>query len=396
MEKITIDQSIKFLEFGFSHYSKLSPSKSRFIINKIYYSQQNTLVVEYITTKKEPMDIKIELGEIISFIGSFYLSKTTEGPEYEIPMFFAAMALNENKKKLIYAVSSHDAARNIMKGNSIEWLKNTIFEDQTNDFMITQAKLKISKLENALRKIIYNKLKNENSKNWYQYLDTKIYEDAFKAYKKATSNDDKTNSEILNYTYLPQLKIIIESNWRFFESIFNNKNRFIQTMNDLNKIRRDESHNREITENTLRNLNNVYEYLMSCIALDNPEIVPNYIIENWRNSLYKIVDKLRSSIPIIDEKDRNNLNKTLSAMKIFNNAISSAVQDLNELICPLDKRNLHNNLLNILVDLDIILKNMIKYGEKLKLNELENEFVKYSLKMNELNKFQETYLLSEL
>ena len=39
---------------------------------------------------------------------------------------------------------------------------------------------------------------------------------------------------------------------------------------------------------------------------------------------------------------------------------------------------------------------MIQYAEELKPNELENEFTKYSSRMNELNKFQEEYLLSEL
>ena len=394
MEKITIDQSIKFLEFGFSNYSKLSRSKSEFLINKIYLSQQNALVVEYITNRVESMDIKIELGEIISFIGSFYLTETSEGPVYEIPLFFSAMALNKNKQKLIYAVSSHDAARNIMKGNSIEWLKNTIFEEQTNDFLLTQAKLKISKIENALRKIIYGKLEKQN--NWYQNIDEKIYKDAFKAYKKATSNNDKANSEILNYTYLPQLKAIIEDKWSLFESIFENKNKFNQAMNNLNKIRRDESHNREITENTLKKLNEIYDFLMSCIAKDNPEIIPQYIIENWRKSLHKIVDKLQSSIPNIDEKDRYNIHKTMSAMKKYNNAISIAVQDLEELICPLDKKKLHAKLLNIMKDLDLILRNMIKYGENNNINKLESEFVKYTIKLKELNKFQETYLLSEL
>lgn len=394
--EITIDQSIKFLEFGFSNYSKLSNSKSKFKINRIYYSQQNTLVVEYITTKKEPVDVKVELGEIISFIGSFYLSETIEGPEYEIPMFFAAMALNENKHKLIYAVSSHDAARNIMKGNSIEWLKNTIFEDQTSDFLITQAKLKVSKIENALREIIYNILENEKSEDWYLSIDSKIFKDAYRAYKKATNNDDKSNSTILNYTYLPQLKTIIENNWNLFEIIFDDKNKFIQAMNDLNKIRRDESHNREITETILNNLREVYELIMSCIAKINPEIIPHYIIENWRNSLFNIVDKLKSAIPLIDEKDRYNINKNLTAIKTFKNAISSAVEDLEELIYPLDKKKLHCKLLLIFKDLNNILKNMIQYGEKLKPNELENEFTKYSRKMNELNKFQEEYLLSEL
>ncbi len=198
MEKFTIDQSIEFLEFGFSNCLILSDSKPKFKINRIYYSQQSTLIVEYITNKKESMDVKIELGEIISFIGSFYLSETIEGPEFETPMFFAVMALNENKHKLIYAISSHDATRNIMKGNSIEWLKNTIFEDQTNDFLLTQAKLKISKIENSLRKIIYDILQNKQSKDWHQSIDSKIFKDAYKAYKKETNNDDKSNSTILN------------------------------------------------------------------------------------------------------------------------------------------------------------------------------------------------------
>jgi hypothetical protein len=394
--KITIDQSIKFLEFGFSNYSKLSGSKSKFIINKIYYSQQNTLVVEHITMKKDPMDIKIELGEIISFIGSFYLSETTEGLEYETPLFFAAMALNEKKDKLIYAVSSHDSARNIMKGNSIEWLKNTIFEDQTSDFLLTQAKLKISKIENALREIIYHILENEKSENWFLSIDLKIYKDAYSAFKKTTNNDNKSNSKILNYTYLPQLKTIIENNWNLFEIIFDDKNKFIHFMNDLNKIRRDESHNRKITEITLKKLSDIYEFIMSCIAKMNPEIIPHYIIENWHNSLFKIVEKLNTSLPNIDEKDRNNINKTLAAMKKYNNAVSSAVKALKELICPPNKKKLHYNLLNILNDLDIILNNMIKHGENLNICGLENEFANYTFKMNELNKFQEEYLLSEL
>jgi len=99
---------------------------------------------------------------------------------------------------------------------------------------------------------------------------------------------------------------------------------------------------------------------MSCIAKDNPEIIPQYIIENWRKSLHKIVDKLQSSIPNIDEKDRYNIHKTMSAMKKYNNAISIAVQDLEELICPLDKKKLHAKLLNIMKALDLILRNMSK------------------------------------
>ena len=167
-------------------------------------------------------------------------------------------------------------------------------------------------------------------------------------------------------------------------------------MNDLNEIRRDESHNREITENALKKLNGIYDFLMSCIAKENPDIIPQYIIENWRNSLYKIVNKLQSAIPNIEEKDRNNLNKTMSAMKIYNNAIMIAVQNLDELICPLDKKKLHTQLSDILTEINLILTRMIEYGEKNNIKKLENEFTKYILKMEELNNFQEIYLLSEL
>ena len=396
MEKITIDQSIKFLEFGFSNYPKISGSKQKFTINKIYYSQQNTLVVEFISNKKNPMDIKIELGEIISFIGSFYLSNTTNDIEYEIPLFFAAMALNEKREKLIYAVSSHDSVRNLMKGNSIEWLKNTIFEDQTGDFLLTQAKLKISRIEKALREIIYHILENEKSESWFLSIDFKIYKDAFSTFKKATNNDDKSNPEILNYTYLPQLKTIIENNWNLFEIIFNDKSKFIHFMNDLNKIRRDESHNREISESTLNKLNDIYEFIMFCIAKVTPEITPNYITENWHNSLFKIVENLNKSIPNLDEKYRYNLDKTLAAMKKYNNAVNFAVKGLNELICPFNKKTLHDSLLDILSNLNTILTNMIGYGENLNVNELKKAYVVYNNKMNELNEFQKNYLLSEL
>jgi len=342
------------------------------------------------------MDIKLELGEIISFIGSFYLSTTTEDIEYEMPLFFAAMALNEKREKLIYAVSSHDSARNLMKGNSIEWLKNTIFEDLTGDFLLTQAKLKISKIEKALREIIYHILENEKSECWFLSIDLKIYKDAFNAFKKATNNDNKSNPEILNYTYLLQLKTIIENNWNLFEIIFNDKSKFIHSMNDLNKIRRDESHNREISESTLNKLNNIYEFIMFCIAKRNPEITPNYITENWHNSLSKIVENLNKSIPTLDEKDRYNLDKTLSTMKKYNNAVNFAVKGLKELIYPLNKKNLHDNLLDILIDLNVILTNMIEYGEKLNVEELKKAFVMHNHKMNELKKFQKKYLLSEL
>jgi len=395
MKKFSVIESIKFLEYGFRNYSKLSNSKRNFNINRIYFSQQNALVVEYITNKIDPMDIKIELGEIISFIGSFYLSNE-DNPLYEIPNLFAATALDNNKSKLIHVVSSHSAATSIMRGNPIEWLKNSMFEDQSKENLMAQAKRTISRIEISLRETIYKILSDNYKGQWYEQIDKKIFDDAYRIYRKNTKNYDKNDSEILSYTYLPQLKAIIEDNWDSFNTIFIDKESFDNNMNQLNKIRRDESHNRPITQEQLKILNGIYQKIMSAIAKIIPEVVPQYIVDNWHNNLIKITEKLSNAIPKLEEKDRTNFEKTSNALIEYYNAIKIAVIEIKEILIPISKIDLHRKLEQILSELENILSNMIKYGAEIQIAKLENEFKKYSNKLNELNDFQKEYLYSEV
>lgn len=395
MKKIPIIESIKFLEYGFKNYSKLSDSKHSYNVNRIFFSQQNALVVEYITNKTDPMDIKIELGEIISFIGSFYLSNKDD-TQYELPNLFAATALDNNKNKLIYVISSHSAATSIMRGNPIEWLKNSIFEDQSKENLMIQAKRTISRIEISLRKTIYKILSDNNKKQWCDQIDENIFNHAYKNYKKNNTSCDKNDSKILSYTYLPELKSIIEDNWEYFKTIFIGKKSFDNNMNQLNKIRRDESHNRPITQEKLKILNGIYQEMMTAIAKIIPEVVPQYIVDNWHINLIKITEKLSKAIPKLEEEDRTNFRKTLNALKEFYYAVKIAVIEIKEILIPNSKIELHRKLEKILSEMEGILSNMIKYGAEIQVPQLENEFIKYSKKLNELNDFQKEYLYSEI
>ena len=59
-------------------------------------------------------------------------------------------------------------------------------------------------------------------------------------------------------TYLLNLKSIITANWSDFLSIFSDRTLFESWINDLNAIRREEAHNRPITQAHVVSLQQIY------------------------------------------------------------------------------------------------------------------------------------------
>jgi hypothetical protein len=393
VDKIPVSQSLDFLKFGFDNYGKLSNSDKSFNIKNIYYSQQTTAVIEFKTKKKTPMDIKIDLGEIISFIGSFYLSDDENSSNYEVPLLFAAIAFNSNDDKLIYALSTHAAAKCIMNGDPIGWIKSTIFEDQTFEALLTQAKVKISRIEQALRKVIYNQFQTHNK--WNKLLSTTVLKDAIKIMRKKHGVESLLDEELLDYTYIPNLKDIITKNWDIFEDIYSDKDSFERDMQSLNRVRREESHNRKLTEKKLTELAEIYNTLMESISIVFPDLIPDYLLEHWRISLHKIIQKYSDSIPNLEEKYRSNIKVTLTAMVMQHNALKEAILDLKNFEAPPSRIALHSTLKNIFISMETEMDCMITCGKDGKLEKMTQSFKRLNSLYEDLNSFQTDYLLSE-
>lgn len=394
-ERIPVSQSLEFLKEGFSNYAALTSTDKSFNMVRLYFSQQTALVFEYISDRKSSLDLKVEVGEIISFMGGFYLGKTETDVEMDVPLTFAVSVLDDDGTQLMYAVSSHDATRHIMKGNSIEWIKNTHFEDTTGDHLLTRAKQKISMIESSLRKVIYAVLHQEKE-DWITLLPPKMYKDALKSCRRAIGETEQTNPVILDYTYLPELKIAIENNWELFEELFNDQTEFLDNMTRLNLIRREESHNRKISKENVVELEEIYEFLLANVAIRFPEIVPQYLKEHWHTSLAKIVKRLSQGIPDVAESDRYNSDVTFAAMRTYLNNVTSACSEVDELIYPLDKKELHSKLLRLLQELRDVLVSLLDCGSRIDVKGMERAFETYKVKLSAVANFGKEYLFSEL
>ncbi len=130
------------------------------------------------------MEIKIEIGFIMPIIASFW----KENPH--VPQNirnFAVRAFTGQNEELMYAISSRETAELMCEGKSIEWLQNTIFQDNSGDHRLAIAKRQISEIENALREIVCDVLGKFHGPLWWDNcVDNKTREDARSTYRNQT------------------------------------------------------------------------------------------------------------------------------------------------------------------------------------------------------------------
>lgn len=391
-----IEDTLDFLKLGLVSYHPNQNSLQSYKINSVDYINHNTIVITYTTRKLDRLDIRTEMAELISFTASFYLVPDDK-IKLEKPKNISIKAQNVNMDQLMYVISSMETAEYITKGRPIEWIKNSIFEDTTDEFLLQNAKRLISKIENALRELIYYDLYNISQGDWILKIETNIYKSALKQYEKNTdiAGQDVKNKDILSYTYLPNLKKIIEDNWICFSKYFTSLVEFTTNMTELNQIRRDESHNRKISKKQSESLQKLYDFFLMNISKTLPNLVPDYIIENWHNQLKLIVDNLIESIPNLNDSDRRNFPIVIIAFIKYQKSVELACSKISKVLVPANKQHLHSQLSSLLNSINSVLKSMLEMLKSGLLDDFQNKFTEHKNLLIKLSKFGETYLFNE-
>ena len=201
---------------------------------------------------------------------------------------------------------------------------------------------------------------------------------------------------LIKYTYLLGLKKIILSYWHDFNYIFNDKMKFEDNIDRLNLIRREESHNRIITPTQLTELENIYKYLATLIESQYPNIIPKFLVENWRTEMTDIVQDISDNMEDADEKDRYNVQKMSSILNQHKELYIEAIQKLDNLITPSGKEELTEKLEEILRRSADALFQMIEGMKVMSKSSVDVAYENYSRCMSDIKKFERDYLLSEL
>lgn len=342
-----------FVKFGLQKLDILSNDLRKVNVKEIRILSNNTIECQIYPYNSNSIDIKLEIGTIMGFLYGFF----KDGSFLNIidTKYFAVRAFDIDHKEILYAISSFETAGMISKGNSIDWLKSTIFQENTADYRLGVAKRQISEIENSLRLVIVDVLsKKYNDEWWDKSVGNNLSSAVKKMYEEQFNEIMNDGTILIKYSFLHNLKKIICTNWKDFKHLFDSKISFENNLDELNNIRREESHNREITDKHLEQLRLIYNSLLKNIACFYPKILPEYLADNWRLNIKQIMSNKYQPLfdgDITEEKDlQKKLLKSTASILHLINYLKSTEEQLNTLIVPIQKINIHERLVKTFVD----------------------------------------------
>jgi hypothetical protein len=392
---MTIEEICEFAKFGLEQQavdSKFSENKIK--VKSVHLHNISTLVCQFYPYAISSIDIRQEAVYIIAFLFSFF-NENPYAPEGLA--YFAVQGYDSNDNELMYVVSSVSSARSAAKGNTLEWLQNSKFQDNSEDFRLISAKRKISEIENALRKLIVKVLNFNHGSNWWSnVVNRDIRSDAEKAFKNQNGVNSSIGEKLISYTYLSQLKKICSDQWINFSLVFPSKSDFGNWMSTLNIIRRDEGHNRPITNANLEKLTKIHESIMGHIATLHPELVNDYRIENWRNQLIEISKDYSDNFSFPEKVSGNDLLEEIVRIESNINKTKNTITKLKSITPPFGKEDLHEKLIKTYDDLNQSFIQIVTTVKSGKYQNLEAAILSNATARNKMSEFLQEYLFSEL
>lgn len=386
-----------FLKTGLEHLDTFQDKVKNVNVKQITVMNEDTLLCEFYPLGLHSIEVKQELAVIMSFLSAFFKDDPYEGIHFR---YFAARAFDQQDDELIYAVSSRASAATISNGNSIEWLRTTLFQENTHDYRLSRAKTIISDIENALRTVIKKILFKKFGSDWWNLGIDKVFGDPVKKTYKNQFGDSVEDGEVLiNYTFTLELKKIISADWGRFKHLFDKKTAFEDAMVELNVIRREEAHNRPISRQHLDDLDRLYEELLFGIEIHYPDMVLTYLAENWKTKIAAIFTVQPTRVYTMEEFSvLDDEGKRLLIIKDCKQQIEyleNQLTKLNSLIVPVSKSVKHTEMTDLLVGYRILQEQKLNCAINRSWEEVSTILASIDLQGQKMNVFSKQLLLEE-
>ncbi|MGE0566618.1 MAG: hypothetical protein AB7O73_01605 [Bacteroidia bacterium] len=344
---------IGIIRFGLENLDTFSKGSKKVSVKDVYVINEDGLCCEFYPYSTNSLDIKMEISIVMSFFNGFF--RTGEFWNTNFAQY-AVKAFDKSNVELIYAISSKSTAELLGTGkNSIDWLKLTYFQENTEDYRLAQSKRIIAEIENCLRELVKNKLKEQFGPNWWDLsLDNNLGRDVKSTYLNQFGVGCNDGDVLISYTFTLQLKRIISTHFKLFKSYFDSLADFDSQMDNLNKIRREEAHNRSISESNLHELHSLHEKLTAKALAELIEFQSGYLTENWRFKIKKIMTErqykpIHNGHDVLNEKDL--LIKLQKSKQNIENLISyldETLIKLKSISTPVHKKAAQRELVNVL------------------------------------------------
>lgn len=394
----TIKTILVWLKNGLENYDILVESRKKVLVKDLTILNENTIECKFYSYSENSIDVKGEIATIIGFMHGFLKEDSFENLKIN---YYAARAYDKNGIEILNALSYKDTAKLIGQGNSIDWLKSTLFTENTNDYRLGIAKRIISEIEISLRHVIESILFEKYGSDWWNIaLNNKIGESIKTTYYEQFGEKIFNGKILINYTYILQLKKITLTHWIEFKHLFRSRENFETIVDRLNIVRREEAHNRNVTENNLKELEEIYNILLEKISTKYENLIPTYLIDNWRLRIKSIMSNKLQQIfkpdEISEEQDLSEkLNRiTLSTINLVNH-LEDTIEKLESVIVPVQKKIIHQELIQQYIILNSLQNTKLEQIRNKNFEGTESTIKAIEKHENDMKIFSGKFLLSE-
>ncbi|UGU15440.1 hypothetical protein LS482_17370 [Sinomicrobium kalidii] len=397
-KEFSVDEIISSLEIGLKNINSVNSKVSSISIKQIKILNGKVLECQFYAESENSIDIKIEISSVMGVLHGFFKDDSFKNIRLD---YYAVRAYDKSDVEIMYAISTKESAALIGNGKAIDWMKSTIFQENTKDYRLTMAKRQISEIENALRKVIVDRLSSKHGPNWFRLsLGSKLFENIKGTYENQFGEEIEDGNVLIEYTFVLQLKKIICTNWKDFSDLFANKIEFENIIVELNEIRREEAHNRDVSTVHLDRLKKIYEFMLLGITDKYPGIIPTYLIDNWKIQLKEIMLP-KPDLPYSDSEVLNETNQQLKLIKLVTNlqSLINHIKDKEEkvksVVVPIQKKETHDQLLAILLNYRRLHEELLESGKTGVLSVVESKQKGIDKYRKRLYEFSEKYVFEE-
>lgn len=399
VKEFSVQEVLSFLTTGLMHINAINKEVNNIDVKNINLLNNKTLECQFYAISENSIDIKLEISAVMGALYGFF--KDGDFISLEIN-YYAVRAFNKKDIELMYVISSKDSAALIGKGNSVDWMKSSIFQENTKDYRLSVAKKQISEIENALREVIVDRLSKKYGKDWLMLsVGKKLRESVINTYFNQFGTEIKDGEILIKYTFVLQLKKIICTNWKDFSDLFSNKIRFEEVITEFNLIRREEAHNRNISTKDLEKLKEIYEFILIGITEKYPDILPQFLIDNWKIQIKEIMLSDRLEMIYSDDEIQSETNNRLKLAKTVLN-LQKLIKHINDkeiklksVIVPVQKFNIHNELIGVLEKYRILHEKLVECGKTGILEVVQDKQKEIDLCKKTMDEFVKKFLLHE-
>lgn len=325
-----------------------------------------TLVVEITARSTDPIAVRGEIAAVMAALSGLDVPDLFPVLQAET---FGVRAYDDAGEELLWVVSSIETAKFAADGCPVEWLTNSLFQDNTPSYRRSQADRTIGQIETGLRELLDHCGLQRIGTDYPEHLWQTSELSKIKDRANAEGRDSDDARTILDYVFLPQLRDAIVDHYDWFDDgCLPAPEALKESLVALNKVRRKVAHHREISSDELRDCHAIARSCMTPIGGAHPHLIDDYLVDHWEDQAAQILDGMHTGLDVdvpppagsLPETQRHRL--VIDALSAQRLAVNEAHSSLSRLVVPPSRQQIHDAAVSALAHWQAAFDDLIATG----------------------------------